>query len=287
MQSAILNGHLDVVQFLYAHAHINDVEMDVGLSLSCITGHLHIATWIYSLGINITSNTTDPLFIMVCMRGYFEIAKWLRSIGANIHNDNSSAFVQSCTHGHIKIAKWLFLLGADIHADNDTAFTNSCKYGKLEVAKWLYSHNPDIYANNHSAFKESCDNGHLEVAKWLCSIEPKYKILDRQINEGNIKILYEIINPLKELYEARRYDQIIDALELQRNDMCIICYDTKQYMVRTKCTHILCLDCMYYLVYVNNHTLCPYCRQKMHCVEYSINEQSIANESIKTEIATN
>jgi ankyrin repeat protein len=65
----------------------------------------------------ITKN--EYAFQLSCKKGHIEIAKWLVSLGINFHANNELAFQVCCEKGHIEIAKWLVELGIDVHTRND------------------------------------------------------------------------------------------------------------------------------------------------------------------------
>ena len=102
--------------------------------------------WLYSLNyIKIDSpgkqvcKLIDVLEIS-CKSGNLLMAKWLYSLGIDIHWNDDQIFVSTCLRGRLDVAKWIYSLGdVDIHAHEDDAFIYSCNYGYLEVARWLYS----------------------------------------------------------------------------------------------------------------------------------------------------
>ena len=67
-------------------------------------------------------NKLNKGFRKACNHGHLEIAKWLHSLGIDITANNYNSFYQSCTNGYIEIAKWLHMLGADSHIDSEMVF---------------------------------------------------------------------------------------------------------------------------------------------------------------------
>jgi hypothetical protein len=80
----------------------------------------------------------EHLFQWNCSKGHIKIAKWMYSLGVDIHFYNDKAFRRSCENGQIEIVKWLYSLGGvDIHAENDYAFRQGCHNQHIEIIIYL------------------------------------------------------------------------------------------------------------------------------------------------------
>jgi ankyrin repeat protein len=268
---ACSNGHLKIAKWLHMLGADIHIRNDHAFILACYGGHLKIAKWLHNDS-NINIGRINDAFIYSCKNGHFEITKWLHSLGANINitdaNTNIAVFALACYYNHIKIAKWLYSLGVNIHANNEDAFIQSCSKGCLQIAKWLYSLKVDIHVENDMAFRKSCNEKQMKIVEWLCTIEPNYTYV---IENNEMK--YKVNNGLDELYQSKQYELFLAKLKISKNksaigDLCMICYDTHQYMTITTCNHVMCIDCMYVYRYAHGEYLCPYCRRKLNISGY-------------------
>src|SRR3989344_9332296 len=76
----------------------------------------------------------EAAFRWACYKGHLEVAKWLASQGVNIHAVDEDAFRRACCNGHLEVAEWLVSQGVNIHAYDEDAFRWACHNGHLEVA---------------------------------------------------------------------------------------------------------------------------------------------------------
>ena len=86
------NGDLENAKLL-----VTKRNKQKGFNLSCENGHIKIAKWLYSLGVDIN----QCLFRYVCKNGHIEIAKWLHSLGVNSNID--FAFRCAFFNDHVEI----------------------------------------------------------------------------------------------------------------------------------------------------------------------------------------
>ena len=258
--------------------------------LSCMTGHLKVANWLWKLcidhnlgAINVHAGKEDA-FIYSCENGYLEVAIWLwqlcidNNLGLiNIHADDDYAFMRSCKKGHLEVAKWLWQLCIDhnlglinIHANNTYAFRKACQNGHLEIAKWLWQLCIDnnlglinVRACNDDAFKWSYNSSHFGVTKWLATLEPAYKL----IIENNLIISFSIMDPIDELLEKQsdiNYDKALQCLGITKTVIlkewptCLICHEVHDKIIKLNCEHCICLE-NGYKWFKNRKQKCMYC----------------------------
>jgi len=268
---ACKEGNLEEAINIYNRDKPNiHTDNDLAFRSACIIGHINIAQWLYSLEDKPNIHTDNDLaFRYACINGYINIAQWLYELEdkPNIHALDDFAFRYACYYGHINIAQWLFGLDdkPNIHAEDDYAFRFACFYGHINIAQWLFGldDKPNIHAEDDFAFKFVCYNGHINIASWLLSICNNYHI---EIKDNRIKS-WKIKNSLKDLYENKEYDKIIDKLKIQKNDdiileTCSICYEENSNFL-TSCKHTFCIDCFMMWYIGHNKKQCCYCKQNI------------------------
>lgn len=146
---------------------------------ACLSGHLDVAQWIYSLG-NIDINVEgERHFNSACENDHLDVAEWIDSLyKADARINHNHIFAIICGSGNLNKAQWLYALGrlhtrarVNIHAADELAFRCACAAGKLDVVLWLYSLGKiNVHAENEEAFRLACKYGHLNVAIWLHSL---------------------------------------------------------------------------------------------------------------------
>jgi hypothetical protein len=197
-----MNGHLDVVQWLYSLKSTTQSITNEVFRTICQKSHLLVARWLYEVKpiLNNSKNNTCALRYS-CINGDLDFAKWLydtKTINlVDFHQDLSDySFPLVCNNGracndlelqsnsHLHVAQWLYDTKpfnlVDINEDltNYSAFQSACNKGHLHVAQWLYQINPLYYIDNYFAFQLACNNGHLQVAQWLYQINYIHNITE-------------------------------------------------------------------------------------------------------------
>lgn len=199
--SSCCNGHLEVAQWLYYLDQDYSFEINENLFLACCgNGSLEIIKWFYSLGINYVYGINSCIpraFQLSCITGHLDMAKYLYSSEQiDIHLKKEKVFRTVCHNGHMEIVKWLYQLDShnkiDIHVKNENAFRKACVYNNINIVKYLFSieedNKIDIRAKNDYAFRVSCrktkrncrvefmvDNySNLEIIKLLASLCKDY-----------------------------------------------------------------------------------------------------------------
>ena len=158
------NGDLENVKLL-----VTERNKQKGFYLACENGHIEIAKFLHSLGININSYN-DVVFVWACRRGHIEMVKWLQTLGVNINSIDDYAFRCVCEDGHIEIAKWLYSLGVNINASNDYAFRWACLNGHIEIVKWLIEINKKPF-NIYKVYLQLLENSeHTELIEYLANV---------------------------------------------------------------------------------------------------------------------
>lgn len=162
-------GELDKAINLYSTEKI--YCLDEAFRVACSNERLQVAKWLYSLGINVNSES-DFIFRCSCCFGRLRIAKWLYKLGVNIDMSINFIFATVCENGHLDVAKWLYKVYViDIHNRHDKPFRTACSNGNLKIAKWLYSlKDVDINVFNDDCFRTACSKGYIHLAKWLYDI---------------------------------------------------------------------------------------------------------------------
>ena len=134
--------------------------------------------------------------------------------------------IETCRGEHIEVVKLLIKKGVVIHVQDDIAFIYSCINGHIELVKLLINL---VGAQNDTAFINSCMmQGYIEI-----------------------EIVKLLINKL--------IKQQTDI-----NDVCMICKNNENQLIKLNCSHVICVDCLVEWVKIIKRLICPYCQQKIN-----------------------
>jgi hypothetical protein len=265
------NGYIEVAQWLLTFKNKPNIHSchDEAFKVACKNGHIEVVKWLYNLDnkFNISDNNCEA-FRYACINNHLDIAKWLMTLDNGLENYIiTDIFISTCRARNLEAAKWLITLDnkPDIHKDCDYIFRYSCKLNDIETAKWLMSldDKPNIHALNDEAFLYACRTKNINIAQWLSTVCDDYKI---EIVNYKIKS-YKVVNGLEDLLDSKKYNIIIDRLNikcidfiLNKEDKCGICFN-ENYNFITSCKHTFCIDC--FLIWFVNYKKkqCPYCMQ--------------------------
>jgi ankyrin repeat protein len=112
--------------------------MDHLLYEACKIGDLPAVKNMVSQDVDIRANK-DGAFLCACGEGHLHVVSYLVSLGGvDTHACDDFAFRWSCKNGHLHVAQYLVSLGGvDIHVYDDRAFLLACVNGHHHVAQYL------------------------------------------------------------------------------------------------------------------------------------------------------
>ena len=173
---AAINGHLEIVKFLYHNNSFNNIEN--AFDLVAENGHLEVLKWFFANftlnQLNISSLAMD----LASQNGHLEVVKWL-NLTLTVYNDHlavikllNSTSVESNDPIDFNFYKnsmdtFIIPLKYPIEKAKCTpcAMDLAAKNGHLEVIKWLHHYRTE--GCSYRAMNWAANNGHLEVVKWL------------------------------------------------------------------------------------------------------------------------
>ncbi|KAK1930105.1 putative ankyrin repeat protein [Phytophthora citrophthora] len=191
MTLAVMNGHSDVVRWLFEHT--SDRRRNGVGALICAAGrgnlpivqlliprhpwidrhflanraatagHLELLQWI-------VEHVLDGEKNCVRLSGrHLNVNKWL--VASNLECDAEQAFQEACEEGHLPIVKWLTDYCASTEnffscAKAENAFYGAVYNGHLEVVKWLIKRGFSVRRTGDVIYA-AARRGHLEVVKYL------------------------------------------------------------------------------------------------------------------------
>ncbi|RFU28312.1 hypothetical protein B7463_g8022, partial [Scytalidium lignicola] len=188
---ASVNGHLEVVKFLYEHGadadiHASNKDGWTPLNAASSNGHLDVVKFLYEHGadsdIHTTSKNGWTLLNSTSDSSYLNIVKFLyeHGVDADIHTTNKGSWTplnSASDNGHLDIVKFLYehRANADIHVLNKDGWTplnSASNNGHLDVVKFLYEHRADINIhttskNGWTPLNSASNSSHLDVVKFL------------------------------------------------------------------------------------------------------------------------
>lgn len=286
------NGHLELAKWIYSIYKQKDkikVASTINTSIieCCVIGQIDVVTWLCTLeGSNIHIDNDTP-FIRSCENGHLELAKWIHSKGVNIsRKKQEQIFYDVCINGHsIELAKWiytLFELEIREYPDPISFIGTICSYGHTEIVKWIYELDRDLIIYHITGYRgyfyTACFNGHYDLAKWLYTLSDHESSLDSLMNltlwilykkhddklvvwlydtfdlefiEHEYGWRYSFIKRNKDFHKAIKnncIDELYkDVAMKELDDVCSSCLTDAEienkWVQLKECQHILCVDC--------------------------------------------
>lgn len=151
-------GNLTGAYSFYKRMEIKEENLNQGLELACIFGHLDIVKFVLN-------------------QEYINKK-------ADIHYENDIAILKACKHGHIEIVKYLLEspelkhhsnIHIEVNEIKDYPFMLAAEYSQNEVVKYLLSlknkNKPNIKTGEFGVVKEYLLNGNLEMLKHIIETE--------------------------------------------------------------------------------------------------------------------
>ncbi len=166
LHAAAGNGHLPVVQWLYAHGADITAWKDHVMRLAVVNGHLPILEWLHEQGADFTAHYDDALR-SAARCGHLPVLEWLHAHGVDIRAQNNDAMRLAASNGHLHVVKWLHANGVDISVQHDCVLSHAVGGGHMPVVEWLYEQDENIRTQNDYAFKCAVGNGNLPALQFL------------------------------------------------------------------------------------------------------------------------
>ena len=165
----------------------------------------------------------------------------------------------------------------------DTAINYALRYQNFIVAQWLVSlydlymianiqntnghvtftlesKYPDSDTDDDSSEEESLD---INIPRTAFRVADVHSDSDDDDEEDDcnfvFKVITEHINNKQLVYDLLGITQSFANTE---DDVCLICRDTPQNLLKLSCSHLVCIDCIAKW-YLENEEKCPYCSKQI------------------------
>jgi hypothetical protein len=136
--------------------------------IACKHGHLDLAKYLITKGLEVNIIDKVKLLIYACGHGWLGIAKYLvEEKGANINAVNErreTALMIACRNGHLNVVRYLVKKKANINAVNkkrETILMIACIEGHLDVVRYLVEKVTDL----SKPFYIACGIGSVEIVQ--------------------------------------------------------------------------------------------------------------------------
>lgn len=143
LQCAVLNGKLDIIQYLIEKLAYVNTESEMAVSL----------------------RNAAPLSI-AALRGDSEIIDYLISEGANVYGNKNHVLYYAVGSEKTNIVDQLLNAGADIHAGNDYIFYTAIRTKNLDIIKYLLKAGINIRKQD-DFLACAVETGDIEIVKFL------------------------------------------------------------------------------------------------------------------------
>ena len=139
---------------------------DRSLLQASINGHLTVLEVLFAHGADIHADGDEALRL-ASARGHLAVVELLLARGADVHADNDVALKHASFHGHATVVELLLAHGADVHAGNDRALRYASEEGHAAVVEVLLAHGANVHAENDAALRYARARGHAAVVEVL------------------------------------------------------------------------------------------------------------------------
>lgn len=176
----ILNGHINVLEYIFAHLGQRDRSMVWTINNAAMGNRRHVMEWMHAKVLELDAMLPDPPqgfdrwhvnrdrihslpMTYAARNGNLEMLQWLV---ANGYSDCTTLVMDSAaSRGHLDVVKWLHETRSEGCTTNamDTAASN----GHLAVVKWLHEHRSEGCTTD--AVDLAVHNGHARVVEFLLS----------------------------------------------------------------------------------------------------------------------
>ncbi len=146
---AVKSGSLDMVRWFFDSFETNSIHQNTAFSNACISGHLHIAKWLYATYPTITVDYNANHGIHeACRLGFVDVVEWLFSIhpGFNTQEMKNCLLYAACGLPVLEMVQFLISIGAKIeYLKTDNAFHHACRVGSPRIIRWICEQYPQRY----------------------------------------------------------------------------------------------------------------------------------------------
>ena len=163
---ASINGHLTVLEVLFAHGADIHADGDEALRFASARGHLAVVELLLARGADVHADN-DRALRSASEAGQAAVVELLLARGADVHAVDDEALLSASINGHLAVVHVLLARGADVHANNDRALWDASELGRLAVVEVLLAHGADVHADNDAALRYASWEGHAAVVELL------------------------------------------------------------------------------------------------------------------------
>ncbi|CAK4184525.1 unnamed protein product [Aphanomyces euteiches] len=182
-----INGHLEVVQFLYRHQRKCRKQLQLAMSEAACFGYVEVLTFL------LTSRgkpDMPSLMSQACYRGHVEVARVLWKHGGGIQSGQFHDFhlVNAAENGHLQLVR--FFVEQNHVKQVDQAVERAASKGHLDIVKFLVEH--CHVKDAEPAVKGAATYGHLEIVKFLvahCNVKQVQQAVEGAALHGQLNTL--------------------------------------------------------------------------------------------------
>ena len=235
---AIINGHLEVVQYLHQHIHklanygTNRITKEIAyqgntIGLARLMEHhdkknniqridYHTTqrnSRIQNLLITIYRDQNDLVHdvdiinttTLACINGYLDVVKWL-----SIHRPQSfteRAIDGAILGGHLVIVK--FLCQNMVYTCSEDAMEDAIRSGNLDLVKFLHY---EMGTVTSLAATIAAERGYLEIVKWLYEEDITHNFehtIDKAAASGHLDVVIFLYNNVTKSYTEDLIDSVV------------------------------------------------------------------------------
>lgn len=125
------NGELELAQVVF-NSNPN-VACNNAFFVACLSGHLNVAQWLYTVKQSFAGWTIMCAFSAACRNNHLHIVKWLHGVYSSVIS-YTDAFYCACDDGNYDIAQWLLFFVPNVNI----AVVTQDMQAKLNETSLLY-----------------------------------------------------------------------------------------------------------------------------------------------------
>ncbi len=172
----------ELIEWIYSiHTNMNEVTKYTGFKNLCSSGHLSLAQFIYSKGLDtyiLQSQLVEEIYECIACTEHINIFKWWYTLYPefNLLNNDNELFKLCIKSNHIEIAEFILEKYPEIKDTLNIWFQQNMyhlySFVNIEIIQWIYSNFSLSLIIDRIGFIRLCEMKRLKIVQWIYSLKP-------------------------------------------------------------------------------------------------------------------